>query len=88
MKDKDIRNKFKEYFNNRGHKWYDSISLIPDDPSLLFTTAGMVQFKKQLLGDAGEITRAASIQISFLSWREVRLRSPLCPWRNSQQASC
>ncbi|MGM0441763.1 MAG: alanine--tRNA ligase [Elusimicrobiota bacterium] len=63
MKDKVIRKKFKKYFQDKGHRWYDSMSLIPpDDPTMLFTTAGMVQFKKQFLGEVQNSRRAASIQ--------------------------
>ncbi len=63
MKESDIRKKFKDFFEKRSHKWYSSMSIVPpDDPSMLFTTAGMVQFKKQFLGEAGKLTRTASIQ--------------------------
>jgi len=62
MKDIEVREKFKNYFEKKGHKWFSSIGLVPDDPTMLFTTAGMVQFKKQLLGDSGSIKRAASLQ--------------------------
>ncbi|MBN2407187.1 MAG: alanine--tRNA ligase [Elusimicrobia bacterium] len=62
MKDIKIRKKFRKFFEGLDHRWYSSISLVPDDPSMLFTTAGMVQFKKQFLGEAGAVTRAASIQ--------------------------
>ncbi len=62
MKDREIRKKFRDYFESLEHQWHDSISLLPDDPSMLFTTAGMVQFKKHLLGDPGRVKRAASIQ--------------------------
>lgn len=41
-----IRKKFLEFFGKRGHKVVSSSSLIPDDPSVLLTTAGMQQFKK------------------------------------------
>src|SRR3989339_1541011 len=62
-KDKDLRQKFKKYFESSKHLWYGSMPLVPpDDPTMLFTTAGMVQFKKQFLGDAGKVTRASSIQ--------------------------
>ncbi|MFH1416018.1 MAG: alanine--tRNA ligase [Elusimicrobiota bacterium] len=63
MKESEIRDRFKKYFEDRKHKWYSSMPLVPpDDPSMLFTTAGMVQFKKQFLGEAGKLKRAASIQ--------------------------
>ena len=46
-----IRKKFLEYFNKHNHQIINSSSLIPDnDPTLLFTNAGMVQFKNILTG--------------------------------------
>lgn len=48
---KDIRQKFLDFFARHGHSVEPSSSLIPqDDPTLLFTNAGMVQFKKVFLG--------------------------------------
>ena len=52
MNSREIRQKFLEYFNEHGHEIVESSSLVPkDDPSLLFTNAGMVQFKSLFLGD-------------------------------------
>ena len=45
MTSNEIRNKFLEYFEQKGHTIVPSSSLIPDDPSVLLTTAGMQQFK-------------------------------------------
>ena len=42
----EIRKKFLDFFEKRGHTIVSSSSLLPDDPSVLFTTAGMQQFKK------------------------------------------
>lgn len=50
MKKKDVRALFLEYFASKGHKVYDSMPLVPDDPTLLFTNAGMVQFKDIFTG--------------------------------------
>lgn len=48
---KEIRKKYLEFFKKQGHAVVASSSLVPrDDPTLLFTNAGMVQFKKCFLG--------------------------------------
>ena len=47
----EIRQRFLEYFQKNGHTIVESAPLIPkDDPTLMFTNAGMVQFKKPFLG--------------------------------------
>jgi alanyl-tRNA synthetase len=52
MKASEIRRAFLEFFNERGHAIVKSSSVIPhDDPTLLFTNAGMVQFKRTFLGE-------------------------------------
>ena len=45
----DIRKMYKDFFHTKGHTIHDSMPLVPDDSSLLFTNAGMVQFKDCLL---------------------------------------
>ncbi|HOX00714.1 MAG TPA: alanine--tRNA ligase-related protein, partial [Deltaproteobacteria bacterium] len=64
MKGSEIRSLFLEYFKEKGHTKVQSSSLVPaDDPSLLFTNAGMVQFKAVFLGsDKRPYTRATTSQ--------------------------
>ncbi len=64
LKVMDLRTSFVDFFRERGHRIVPSSSLVPkDDPTLLFTTAGMVQFKPMFAGTVElEYTRASSVQ--------------------------
>ncbi|GHP31399.1 alanine--tRNA ligase [Helicobacter pylori] len=61
----DIRNEFLQFFHNKGHAIYPSMPLVPNDATLLFTNAGMVQFKDIFTGivPRPSIPRAASSQL-------------------------
>ncbi|MDP2921536.1 MAG: alanine--tRNA ligase-related protein, partial [Candidatus Omnitrophota bacterium] len=63
MKVDEIRDRFLRFFEARGHRVYPSDSLVPaNDPSLLFTGAGMNQFKEEFLGRVKGPRRAATCQ--------------------------
>jgi len=64
MTSAEIRQAFLDYFNKQGHEIVSSSSLIPaNDPTLMFTNAGMVQFKDVFLGsDKRNYSRATSSQ--------------------------
>ena len=64
MKSAEIRDAFLNYFASKGHEIMPSSSLVPgNDPTLLFTNAGMVQFKDVFLGaDKRDYNRAVSSQ--------------------------
>ncbi len=64
MKASEIRSTFLKFFESQGHQVVASSSVIPgDDPTLLFTNAGMNQFKDVFLGrEQRDYTRATSSQ--------------------------
>jgi alanyl-tRNA synthetase len=62
----ELRAAFTRFFTDRGHTAVPSASLIPHDPSVLFTIAGMVPFKPYFVGDeAAPWPRATSVQKCF-----------------------
>jgi len=66
MNSKDLRKEFLNFFEKKGHKIVPSSSIIPTDPSVLFTTAGMQQFKPYYLGEKSPYgNRVASCQKCF-----------------------
>ena len=64
MKSNEIRTKFLDYFAGKGHTIVASAPLVPgNDPTLLFTNSGMVQFKDVFLGqDKRNYVRATTSQ--------------------------
>ena len=64
MTSAEIRRKFLQFFKARGHEEVPSSPLVPaDDPTLLFTNAGMVQFKRVFQGlERRAYTRAVTCQ--------------------------
>jgi len=70
MNSREIRQKFLEFMKEKGHAVVPSSSLVPDDPSVLLTTAGMQQFKRYYTGELDaerdfSARRTASIQKCF-----------------------
>ncbi len=70
LSSKEVRQKFLDYFGKNGHKVVPSSSLIPTDPSVLLTTAGMQQFKPYFVGTADPMKdfgsqNTASVQKCF-----------------------
>ncbi len=63
MKSNDVRSKFLKYFESRGHKILPGSSLVPEDPTVLLTLAGMLQFKPIFLGlKSPQVSRATTVQ--------------------------
>jgi alanyl-tRNA synthetase len=66
MDSRTIRNRFLAFFDERGHTRVPSSSLVPNDPTLLLTNAGMNQFKPYFLGEQQPpFDRAISVQKCF-----------------------
>ena len=68
----EIRQTFLDFYQQRSHKILPSASLIPEDPTVLLTIAGMLQFKPIFLGQ-----RAAEVPRATTRFHLGRSRSPL-----------
>jgi len=62
MKTDELRKRYLEFFKRKKHKVFASDTLVPADESLLFTSAGMNQFKAYFLGENKAVKRAVSCQ--------------------------
>jgi len=62
MDSKSIRENFLKFFKSKGHLRFASASLIPDDPTVLLTIAGMVPFKRYFLGETPPARRITTVQ--------------------------
>lgn len=63
MKSAELRTRFLDFFKEKKHRIVESDSLVPrDDPTVLFTPAGMNQFKKEFMGFDAGFKRAATCQ--------------------------
>ena len=67
---KSIRSTFLNYFSKKDHQIVDSGNLVPsNDPTLMFTNSGMVQFKNVFTGlEKRDYKRAVTSQIRIIKW--------------------
>ena len=64
-----IRQRFLDFYASRGHKVLPSASLVPDDPTVLLTIAGMLQFKPIFLGKV--FTCGSEAFLKSLTWYQL-----------------
>jgi len=62
VKTSELRKRYLDFFIERNHTFFPSDTLVPGDTSLLFTSAGMNQFKPYFLGEKKDVKRATSCQ--------------------------
>ena len=63
MEARQLRTAFRDFFVDKGHTAVDSASLIPHDPTVMFTVAGMVPFKSYFVGEeTPPYNRAVTVQ--------------------------
>ncbi|MFL6427623.1 MAG: alanine--tRNA ligase-related protein, partial [Acidobacteriaceae bacterium] len=73
MNSSEIREKFLKFFESKGHTIVASSPVVPgDDPTLLFTNAGMNQFKPIFLGTIGKTDPMAGLKAAVDSQKCIR----------------
>ena len=73
MTAKEIRDSFKSFFESKGHQIVPSAPMvIKDDPTLMFTNAGMNQFKDIILGSPGQIQKSCGLTKMFACKRQAQ----------------
>ena len=73
----DIRNSFLDFYATKGHTVVESSGLVPgNDPTLMFTNSGMVQFKDVFLGTdkrsyvrADPYRLACALEVNTMTWK-------------------
>jgi hypothetical protein len=79
-----IRRRFLDFYAARGHKILPSSSLVPDDPTVFLTIAGMLQFKPIFLGKVCLVNRVQQRHVCF----EVYVASRIAPRSHLDQSRC
>ena len=101
MDSQQIRRSFVEFFTARGHAHVPSASLIPSDPAILLTNAGMVPFKTYMMGlekslagqpKRGLVARQPPSSVSIthwlrFNWRRVLSTASASDFRDSEISS-